>query len=576
MAMRILLTEVVGRSQGGEARRNRVVEGSSLRIGRSATCEIHIADPRVLLHQATLEQRAGGIALVAAPEGGVLVNDRFAEVALLAPGDRVEFGPYRLTVREAPAGHDLALKLVQVSGQEEDADTIGARSRTSFGHGLFGKRAISYALVALVLVFCLALPLTAGLFRGGAGEAAAPAAQSWPATADTVWNTGPLSGNHRFLAEACSSCHQKPFVQVQDGACLSCHRSVGQHADPKRAAGADLSGQACQSCHKEHATTRSVVISDQKFCTACHADLTRTGADAAIQNVRDFGTAHPEFRVAIPIEAAAGGGARRLERVSLAAAPRPQDRSGLKFPHDRHLKANLRHPEKGPVQLACGNCHQPDSGGKAMQPVRFEAQCHECHALRFDAQQPDREMPHGAPQQAQATVRDFYAAQALRGAVTDASAPEVTRRRPGQVLSEPERLAALAWAERKADEVLNGKFGRGLCGECHQLNAAETRGLAIVPPQVPRRWLPHAEFTHHQHRDMGCTDCHAAPQSQAATDILLPGIATCRSCHGGETAGNKVASGCITCHQFHRADLPPLRAAADAPGPMPRGAGAAR
>ena len=34
-------------------------------------------------------------------------------------------------------------------------------------------------------------------------------------------------------------------------------------------------------------------------------------------------------------------------------------------------------------------------------------------------------------------------------------------------------------------------------------------------------------------------------------DVLMPGIAICRDCHGGQHAENLLQSTCIDCHQFH-------------------------
>ena len=50
-------------------------------------------------------------------------------------------------------------------------------------------------------------------------------------------------------------------------------------------------------------------------------------------------------------------------------------------------------------------------------------------------------------------------------------------------------------------------------------------------------------------------DCHdKLAKSDTSADINLPGIATCRRCHGGANAGEgQLASTCITCHEFHRA-----------------------
>jgi hypothetical protein len=116
--------------------------------------------------------------------------------------------------------------------------------------------------------------------------------------------------------------------------------------------------------------------------------------------------------------------------------------------------------------------------------------------------------------------------------------------------------------------------------------------------EVAAVWMPKSEFRHVTHAPFACRDCHAAaagydPEdaqagerpawslpgagpyalftpaelreralqpSESAEDVLLPGIATCRSCHGGASAAPPlVASGCVLCHPFHRAEHGPLR-----------------
>ena len=58
---------------------------------------------------------------------------------------------------------------------------------------------------------------------------------------------------------------------------------------------------------------------------------------------------------------------------------------------------------------------------------------------------------------------------------------------------------------------------------------------------------------------MACIDCHQAPESKVAGDVLLPGVASCQNCHGGEQAADRVPSTCITCHIFHQPFLGPMR-----------------
>ncbi len=60
-------------------------------------------------------------------------------------------------------------------------------------------------------------------------------------------------------------------------------------------------------------------------------------------------------------------------------------------------------------------------------------------------------------------------------------------------------------------------------------------------------------------------DVIGALWSNESADILLPGIATCRQCHAGDSGmewlrpNNRAASDCVTCHFFHTAGEGPMR-----------------
>ncbi|HTH28567.1 MAG TPA: hypothetical protein VL918_08880, partial [Sphingobium sp.] len=54
-----------------------------------------------------------------------------------------------------------------------------------------------------------------------------------------------------------------------------------------------------------------------------------------------------------------------------------------------------------------------------------------------------------------------------------------------------------------------------------------------------------------------CESCHGASRSDKASDLLLPDLKSCRTCHGGEGSGAKVATGCALCHNYHADDGAP-------------------
>jgi len=86
-------------------------------------------------------------------------------------------------------------------------------------------------------------------------------------------------------------------------------------------------------------------------------------------------------------------------------------------------------------------------------------------------------------------------------------------------------------------------------------------GWAVKPVHVASQFMQKARFDHARHTTVGCGECHAAQTSSSSADLLLPGIETCRGCHGGDKPeADKVASTCLSCHAFHT-HASPIRAA---------------
>jgi cytochrome c553 len=106
----------------------------------------------------------------------------------------------------------------------------------------------------------------------------------------------------------------------------------------------------------------------------------------------------------------------------------------------------------------------------------------------------------------------------------------------------------------------------------------------VTRVKLPDIWMPQAIFDHAAHGTSltPCSTCHAAETSKTASDVLMPGIETCRDCHGGErgeaapaNAGTRppraplpgaqgtttastarIPSACIDCHGFHGPEQP--------------------
>jgi hypothetical protein len=92
--------------------------------------------------------------------------------------------------------------------------------------------------------------------------------------------------------------------------------------------------------------------------------------------------------------------------------------------------------------------------------------------------------------------------------------------------------------------------------------SAELATWMVSPVARAEAWMPRAHFDHARHGTSltPCSTCHDAEHSKKETDILMPRIDTCRTCHGGERGhpgnANLIASTCTMCHSFHQAPNP--------------------
>lgn len=82
--------------------------------------------------------------------------------------------------------------------------------------------------------------------------------------------------------------------------------------------------------------------------------------------------------------------------------------------------------------------------------------------------------------------------------------------------------------------------------------------LDILPTGIgtgPRRWYTSSRFDHGAHRFMSCVDCHGKAAGSAFTsDVLLPTMESCVSCHAPRTTGTLAGgatTSCTACHSYH-------------------------
>jgi hypothetical protein len=404
-----------------------------------------------------------------------------------------------------------------------------------------------------------------------------------------VYSSGPMSGAHAVLEAECAACHLQAArgfsAKASDAACLSCHDAPMHHAARHAALG-------CTACHTEHRGRVHLVAASDQSCVACHGDLQSAGgATRYATHVKSFEDGHPEFAP------------RRgdLRRVSYPTA--------IQVNHAMHMKPIRRGPNGPTVQLECGNCHrqsaagpdltysdayyrsavasyektrafpsnpgvlesvEPTSGRELMAPVKFANACGACHSLSFD-ERFDFGTPHDEPEIVHAFLVAKFTEYIRAHPAELREARDPRRELTGQAI--PAKTQVYTTKEWIAQRVYDAEqlLWRKTCSQCHVMTyRSESRAHGEPPwlsespadilthpifPDIPiaadpRRRLPHAKFDHDAHLGFSCVSCHKkALTSTGISDVLLPGIATCKTCHapGPEHAESR----CFECHTYH-------------------------
>ncbi len=280
-------------------------------------------------------------------------------------------------------------------------------------------------------------------------------------------------------------------------------------------------------------------------------------AESTLPPVTDFGTDHPQFRVALlqlDADWRVSTHPVSMDEAKLVRMP------GLKFPHDVHLTAaGVKRADGSLEAMSCASCHTPDRGKVGFQPMTYKQHCQRCHELSFEPGDPGTQLPHGNVQAVWLFLQGYYSRLALSGGVHDAGAPAAVAayRRPNEELSAGERQAALSWADERSATIAREVFSYRLCVTCHQVReapAGTTPPWQVAPVVQQDHWFAAATFNHGAHATMSCDSCHTARFSKTNAEVLMPKIAECRECHAARAAsGMQVSSSCITCHAFHKA-----------------------
>ena len=518
---------------------DRRFDQKEIRIGRAPDNDLALRDSGLRFHHAALVQDETGVLVCGAEESRL---DR--------AGDRVMLGRCSLTlVSQDTEGTVLVLE--PGNGDDDSGASLTAAYLAALELPHLPVLRWSMALVLAVLVLGFLVPWAATLLPTDRTIAAVAPKALRPSF---LWEVGTLSGPHAGFGHDCGLCHETPFVPVRSSACLACHRGTGQHADPHQVPDIDVAVMRCETCHHEHKGDVQAIRADQRFCADCHSAIRRQFLASTLADVSDFGRDHPEFAPTLVTDAASGA-TRRVPLGSAASAP---DGSNLRFTHAKHLAATGIKAPDGNRVLHCPDCHVPDASGAQMQPVKMERDCLACHQLQFEPLHPDWHLPHGQPQEVASRVLGFYSSAILAGERFEPE-QDALFAKPGTT-PVPAELPEAA-ARSAAASALASSIARASCGECHATAppapGADPLAWTVLPVRVPASFMKLARFDHSRHTSLPCQSCHAAETSDGGPEALLPGIATCRQCHAGEAgAAQKIASPCVSCHVYHRAELP--------------------
>ena len=545
----LLLSQSRNRANGRLVTTRKEVDSDWVRVGRNASSEIHLADPRIALDHALIVDRDGPTYLEM--EAGALAGAQRANYKSerLTPGKTIEIGPYRLVVDTAPEGFDCALRVEMAQASDTAAPEFLQRARQLSLRSIgLRKRTVAMGLMVIIAIGAFFLP-AAKVFEWPWVEGA-----KLLSLTDRLWNPGPVMLAHQPVGMKCEACHDVAFQQVRDASCLECHANIGQHIGPDLKPAALFEGQRCASCHRDHKGTKPTHKDDDRLCVDCHRDIeAHAKQKVASQNVSDFAKDHPRFRLSLPR-------AQGVQRVREGSGPL-EEFSNLNFPHATHLDPKgIKHPTKDKrVVLDCDACHRPDVSKRTFEPIAMAKHCSECHNLAFEPAVTTRQVPHGSAADAVAAVREFYSDLALTGTRDSFQAAfampgEGLLRRPGQPTAEA-REAALRVARAKSDKVTRELFERRVCKECHVVRRADTEKgpeWEIAKVRINHTWMPGARFSHASHATEKCSSCHDVEKSKTSRDVAMPKIDRCQECHGGSHPEmNKVTSNCLLCHGFH-------------------------
>jgi predicted CXXCH cytochrome family protein len=587
--MQVLLRKVTHDDDGQAEYLDTSLEGDSITIGSSPRCDLQLLGMAVKGLHARLQKSGSKIQLLAEKSSRFIYQGKTVRSAVLKTGDEFRIDNQIFMCVAAPSGFDLGLEwhFTAVPGH-----LLENAYRTSIDAMGFSPRKASWLLMLLVLVFAGLAPVADNYWRNFTSkdqnqstdfsaiidsEQEVPYPHSFAAlgrpTADSFWLSGPMLPAHEIaLGDRCEACHEKPFVQVQDNACNTCHVNVKDHLNALHPATDSFTQFRCQDCHKEHNEQQSIVSASDRLCTQCHAGIH--------PGVKEFtSTDHPEFSATLlspTVVTGQGPMAVTWQAIKAPADATPKETNHLIYPHDIHLDARaVTHQQRGDA-LLCADCHVLNQDGEHFAPVTMEQHCADCHDLSFDINNPQKQLPHGEPPAVFDVLRTYFVDMAF----SPVEKSFQRRRLPGKVTVDDRCIKDYNCAIQQTQREAEKQFLQSGCVTCHEVSTVAGAEAGdqwqVLPVKLSEDWYPAARFDHRSHLTPSdynsrhqkaltsgvenndvCLSCHQAQQSNSSSDVLMPGRGQCTSCHGDSADGSfffkpRVALNCIACHGYHR------------------------
>ncbi len=279
----------------------------------------------------------------------------------------------------------------------------------------------------------------------------------------------------------CAACHETPFLRVRDRTCLKCHDKIPGHVMPVSLQVELFGGTRCASCHADHKGPDGLVRRDAGMCAALPP-----GPEAPPSRHRPGRCRRLRHRASGIPRSARGPvpAATDMARVAQSDKARLVEQSHLKYPHDVHLKPNIRgrqgsrhaRMQQLPRARRLRTLVRPDQHEPALPRMPY--------AANSSRPSPSGRCRTASVDDVMATMQEFYANLALKDVAVDVvdtgdirrSIPQRVERR---IVSDDQRRRALAWADRKGAVVAQDLFEKRVCIVCHEV--VKTTGPGKAP-----------------------------------------------------------------------------------------------